>query len=76
MTIGAIKHCKKGDLVVELGDDCVAAGARFVIGAKEDKSYTLPIARAELETAKKNRDAGVGVFVFSQKTAPTEAEAS
>lgn len=74
-TVGAIKNCKKGDLVVELSDDCVAAGARFVIEAKEDKSYTLPAARSEIETARKNREACVGLFVFSQKIAPEGMQA-
>jgi hypothetical protein len=74
-TVGAIKNCKKGDLVVELSDDCVAAGARFVIEAKEDSSYTFAKARAEIETARKNRGACIGLFVFSQKTAPDGTEA-
>jgi len=74
-TVGAIKNCKKGDLVVELSNDCVAAGARFVIEAKEDKSYTLPAARSEIETARKNREACVGLFVISQKIAPEGMEA-
>ena len=38
--------------------------------AKQNASYTVPMARAELEEARKNRDAGVGVFVFSRRTAP------
>lgn len=67
---GAIRGCKVGDLVVELGADCAAAGERFVVEAKEDNSYTLAKARAEIETARKNRQASVGLFVFSQKAVP------
>ena len=69
-TVGAIKNCKKGDLVVELGSDCVAAGERFVVEAKEDESYKLLDARAEIEIARKNREASVGLFVFSKKICP------
>jgi hypothetical protein len=69
-TTGLIKNCKVGDIVVELGSDCAAAGERFVVEAKEDASYTLAKARAEVETARKNRSASVGVFMFSAKTAP------
>jgi hypothetical protein len=72
---GSIKNCKKGDLVVELGDDCAAAGERFVVEIKEDASYTLAKAHAEIQMAEKNREARVGVFVFSAKTAPKELDA-
>ena len=74
MTVGSIKNCKKGDLVVELGSDCVAAGERFVVEAKEDESYKLTEARAEIEIARKNREASVGLFVFSEKTCPDGME--
>ena len=73
-TVGSIKNCKKGDLVVELGFDCVAAGERFVVEAKEDGSYKLADARAEIEIARKNREASVGLFVFSEKTCPDGME--
>ena len=69
-TTGLIKNCKVGDLVVELGPDCTAAGEKFVVEAKEDASYTLAKARIEIETARKNRGARVGLFLFSAKTAP------
>ena len=70
LTTGLIKNCKVGDLVVQLGDDCVAAGEKFVVEAKEDASYTLERALAEIETARRNRGAGVGLFLFSALTAP------
>jgi hypothetical protein len=69
-TTGLMKHCKVGDMVVELGADCAAAGEKFVVEAKEDASYKLADARAEIETARKNRGASVGLFLFSVKTAP------
>ena len=69
-TTGRIRNSKKGDVVVQLGPDSVAAGARIVIEAKEDRSYTLSKALAEIAEARKNRGAGVGLFVFSQRTVP------
>jgi len=74
-TTGAIKHCKIGDAVIELGPDSAAAGERFVIEAKEDATYDLNKARVEIESARKNRQASVGLFVFSRKTAPVGQEA-
>lgn len=73
-TTGLIKNCKKGDCVVELGPSCVAAGERVVIEAKQQSGYTLTSARAELELARKNRDAGIGLFVFSRRLAPAGVE--
>lgn len=73
-TTGLIKNCKKGDCVVELGPSCVAAGERIVVEAKQHSGYTLASAREELEIARKNRDAGIGLFVFSRRLAPTGIE--
>jgi hypothetical protein len=72
--VGRIKNCKTGDVEIELGAEHVAAGARIVVEAKEDASYKLRDALAELEQARKNRDAGVGLFVFSAATAPAGVE--
>ena len=73
-TTGLIKNCKVGDLVVELGADCVAAGERFVVEAKEDSTYSAAKALAEIDTARKNRGASVGLFLFSAQTAPQGME--
>ncbi len=73
-TTGDIKNCKVGDATVELGPDCVAVGTKFVIEAKEQASFDVGKARAEIETARKNRGASVGVFIFSKKTAPATQE--
>jgi hypothetical protein len=70
MTTGAIKNCKIGDFVTTLGPDSAAPGARIVWEAKEDKSCDLKTALAEIEVARKNRQAQIGVFVFSRITAP------
>ncbi|MBL9165045.1 MAG: hypothetical protein JNL18_20110 [Planctomycetaceae bacterium] len=70
-TTGRIKNCKVGDAVIHLGPDCAAAGARIVIEAKEEQRYTLRMAQEEIEQARKNRDAQLGLFVFSRTSAPT-----
>lgn len=67
---GLIKNCKIGDAVIQLGPDSAAAGARIVVEAKEEVRYTLRTACEEIEQARKNRDAQMGVFVFSKTTAP------
>jgi hypothetical protein len=73
-TTGAIKSCKKGDHVIELGADCAAARARIVWEAKEKQGYTLRAALDEMNEARRNRQAQVGVFVFSRKAVPDGLE--
>ena len=68
-TTGAIKNSKKGDHIITLGLDTSAPGVRIVWEAKEDRSYDLRAALAEIEESRKNRQAQIGVFVFSQRTA-------
>lgn len=69
-TTGLIKSNKVGDAVLELGPEHQAAGARIVLEAKEVTGYTLARAREEIDEARRNRGAGVGIFVFSRRTAP------
>jgi hypothetical protein len=69
-TVGAIKNCKAGDTLIEMGPDHVAAGARIVVEAKDKKAYTFQQAREEIEQGRKNRAACVGLFVFAKSTAP------
>jgi hypothetical protein len=71
-TTGAIRNCKKGDQLVTLGPDSPGAGRRVVFEAKEDQSYTDVKALEELDEAKRNRGAEVGVFVWSKKVAPAD----
>jgi hypothetical protein len=73
-TTGLIKNCKVGDCVVELGPDSAAPGARIAVEAKDEAAYTLARARDEIETARKNRGADWGLFVFAKKTAPPGLE--
>lgn len=74
-TTGNIKWSKVGDAVVELGPECAAAGEKFVVEAKEDATYDISKARAEIEIARQNRGAVAGLFIFSRKTAPVGQEA-
>jgi hypothetical protein len=73
-TTGLIKNCKVGDCVVELGPDSAAPGAKIAVEAKEEGGYSLARAREEVETARKNRGADWGLFVFSKRTAPAGLE--
>jgi hypothetical protein len=70
-TVGAIKNNKVGDFVVQLGAESAAAHARITWEAKEEQRYDLKRALEEIDEARRNRQAQVGVFVFSTKTAPT-----
>jgi hypothetical protein len=73
-TVGLIKNRKVGDYVIELGPDSAAIGAKIAGEAKEDASYNLAKARDEIELARKNRGAQVGLFIFSKRTAPNGVE--
>ncbi|MCL4851247.1 MAG: hypothetical protein KJZ78_07660 [Bryobacteraceae bacterium] len=66
---GTIAYCKTGDFVTTLGPDSAAPGTRVVWEAKSDKSYDLARALQELEQARKNRHAQVGIFVFAKDAA-------
>jgi len=68
--VGNVPRSKVGDLVITLGPDSAAAGARIVVEAKEDASYTLKSTLDEIDTARKNRAAQIGLFIHSRKTAP------
>jgi hypothetical protein len=67
--IGAVARSKVGDQVIEIGSDHVAGGCKIVIEAKEAGSYTIARAKTEMEEARKNREAQVGIFVFSAAAA-------
>jgi hypothetical protein len=73
-TTGVIKNCKVGDYVIELGPDSAAAHARVVWEAKEKQGSSFRAAIDEIDEARRNRHAQVGVFVFSSKTAPEGLE--
>jgi len=69
-TTGVVRNCKVGDAVITVGPEKFGSGKKIVFEAKEDQSYNDTKALAEIELGAKNREAEVGVFVFSSKTAP------
>ena len=70
-TTGFKKNCKVGDATIEMGPDHVAAGCKIVMEAKDRLNFTLEDARSEIEEARQNRGAQVGLFVFAKANAPT-----
>lgn len=68
------KGSKVGDCVIELGPESAAPGTKIVVEAKEVQSYTYNTAREEIAVARDNREAQVGMFVFSKQTAPAGVE--
>jgi len=66
---GLIPNKKVGDHLITLGPEKLAAGARIVVEAKESASYDLAATLEEAEVARRNRGAGVCIFVHSEKTA-------
>ena len=73
-TTGLIKSNKTGDVVVTLGAESAAPGVNIVWEAKQAGGVSLRAALDELDEARKNRQAQVGVFVFSAKSAPSGLE--
>ena len=71
---GAISRCFVGDIIWELGPESAAPGALIVVEAKEAADYSRKKMQEELETARKNRSAQIGIFVCSCKTAPVDCE--
>jgi len=72
-TTGRKRNCKVGDATVELGAESAAPGARIVLECKQ-ANYTLAKALEEIEVGKQNRDADVGIFVWSAQSAPDSQE--
>lgn len=64
---GSISRSKVGDFVITLGSDCAAAGERFVIEVKRDKSYTLDQILSECKVARENRDAHIALFIWNME---------
>jgi hypothetical protein len=66
-----IHKCKTGDHLIMLGESTGAPGLRIVVEVK-DQDYKAKKAIAELQEAKKNREAVSGIFVFAQGCQPVE----
>jgi hypothetical protein len=73
-TTGQIRNSKVGDFVVTLPPDSAAAGARIAVEAKESASYSVKSTLEEADLARRNRSAGVCLFVHSALTAPVGLE--
>jgi hypothetical protein len=69
---GDISNCKIGDFVITLCENSAAPGERIVVEAKDVKGYTFKKAREEIKTARENRDAAMGIFVWSRGNAPAD----
>jgi hypothetical protein len=69
-TPGILK-CKTGDHLVTLGETTGAPGLHIVVELK-DQPYKAKKAIAELQEAKKNREAVCGIFVFAKGCEPVE----
>lgn len=63
---GKLGRSKKGDSVVMLGVASAAPGLRIVIEAKNERGIRMKDVIAELDEAKKNREAEIGIFVFAR----------
>lgn len=69
-TTGKRRGCKVGDAVVEFTPESAFSGCRVVVEAKRDRSYSIAKAIEEMEVARDNRQASVGVLVFAATHAP------
>jgi hypothetical protein len=69
-TPGILK-CKTGDFLITLGETTGAPGLRIAVEVK-DQDYKPKKAIAELQEAKKNREAVSGIFVFAKGSEPVE----
>lgn len=68
-TPGIVKGSKVGDAVIQYPVDHAFRDERVVVEAKHDKSYSVTAALQELEKARANRGARVGVFVMAKSHA-------
>jgi hypothetical protein len=69
-TSGIVGRSKKGDAVLRFTSESAFAGQAVVFEAKRDAGYTTQRALEELDSARKNRGAGAGVFVMARSHAP------
>ena len=68
-TTAGVGRCKKGDAVLRFTQESAFADAGVVFEAKREAGYTVQAALDELDEARKNRDAGAGVFVMARSHA-------
>jgi hypothetical protein len=70
--VGIRDRCKVGDLCVRFTDESLWAGTSIVFEFKHDASYHVDKALHELDVARANREASVGVFVMAQSHASSD----
>jgi hypothetical protein len=70
-SVGARPGCKVGDQVLRFSGESIYAGAALVVEVKHDASYSVSKALGELEVARSNRGAQVGLFVMARSHAPS-----
>ena len=70
--VGIRDACKVGDFVVRFTEESAWAGAAIVFECKHDASYHVDKAIKELDIARTNREAAVGVFVMAQSHASSD----
>lgn len=68
-TVGQVDRCKKGDAVARFTAESAFAGSAVVFEMKRDAGYSAQRALAEMDDARRNRDAQVGVFVMAESHA-------
>jgi hypothetical protein len=69
-TAGHVLRSKKGDFVVHLDPATVRGASVRVVVECKDRAISGKAMRDELAEAKRNRDAAVGLVVFSEQHAP------
>lgn len=69
-TLGNIKNCKKGDVLIQLDETIYGEKNTIVIEVKGNAGYTLSKAKNELSEAKENRSADIGIFAFEKGCEP------
>lgn len=70
---GLVNSDKVGDFLVRLGDCSRAPGRIIVFEAKKQQGYNMKKTLEEMDRAKKNRGAEIGIFVFCKGYEPLEA---
>ncbi len=68
--VGAVSHCKVGDGLLTFTPDGPLPGSKVVVEVKRDRSFTATRALEELQKARENRLAQVGLFVMASTHAP------
>ncbi len=70
---GLVAYEKVGDYTVTLGETSRAPGKKIVFEAKKAANYNMKKTLDELDRAKRNRGAEIGIFLFCKGCEPLEA---